>query len=78
MVGQNIPSYCRWKLSHLHRPNKVACRDRRRKDIKPICDTKNDFEREEVAASRKSVKNWNWIIVKKNTGADAGALADET
>ena len=41
--------------------NRVVCRECRRKDIKPICDTKNAHERETVAASRKSGKDWNSV-----------------
>ena len=44
---------CRWNVSHLHRTNRVACRDGRRKDIKPICDTKNNWEKENVVAKPK-------------------------
>ena len=47
---------CRWNVFHLHRPNRVVCRGRRRKGIKPIYGTTNDREREKIVASRKSVK----------------------
>ncbi len=49
---------CRWNVSHLHYPNRAAYRDGRRKDIKPICGTKNDREREKVTArTKKHEKN---------------------
>ena len=55
---------CRWNVSHLHRPNRVACRDGRRKIIKPICYTKNDRKRENIAPERKSVKKFVSLLPK--------------